>query len=74
MFAFGSNLRHYIMFVQRLCMAVPLNGYLLVKSPKSYRVFGGRGTFPFLFLLAIVELYTIAAYLKAGCSTHVYRA
>ena len=51
--------------VQRLCMSVPLNAVLIFKQglSKSLRTF--TSTFGFLLILAVLEMYTVAAYLKA---------
>ena len=53
------------MGVQRLCMLIPLNLWLLTKqgvkrSLKTLSTHGG-----FLILLALLEMFTVAAYLKA---------
>lgn len=51
--------------VQRVCMGVPLNAVLMYTQglSKSLRTF--TSTFGFLLVLAVLEMYTVAAYLKA---------
>jgi uncharacterized membrane protein len=51
--------------VQRLCMAIPLIAFLTAKQGvgKSLRTFSSAAGF--LFVLAVLEMYTVAAYLKA---------
>jgi hypothetical protein len=51
--------------VQRLCMGIPLVTYLVCKQGvgKSLRTF--YTCLGFLLVLAVVEMYTVAAYLKA---------
>ena len=50
--------------VQRLCMGIPLNAVLIFKQGlgKSLRTFSS--TYGFLLLLAVLEMFTVAAYLK----------